>query len=201
MKAYGQSAGYAEQALNAIRVVVAFGQEERESIVYNRYLTNAKSSGIVTTFKTSLILAMFMFISLASYAYSFFMGSIWIYHEIPNTAFDRSYTAGDVLTCFFGVLFGMYSLGMAAPNIKAVSVGKVAGKMVFDIIDRVPDIPIDDPNATMHTVGGDIEFKNVSFVYPSRPDQRILHNFNFHFERGKTTAIVGPSGSGKSTIV
>jgi hypothetical protein len=30
MKAYGQSAGYAEQALNAIRVVVAFGQENRE---------------------------------------------------------------------------------------------------------------------------------------------------------------------------
>jgi hypothetical protein len=30
MKAYGQSAGYAEQAINAIRVVQAFGQEEKE---------------------------------------------------------------------------------------------------------------------------------------------------------------------------
>jgi len=30
MKAYGQSAGYADQALNAIRVVAAYGQEEKE---------------------------------------------------------------------------------------------------------------------------------------------------------------------------
>ena len=48
---------------------------------------------------------------------------------------------------------------------------------------------------------GQIEFKNVSFFYPSRPDNQILKNFSAKFELGKTTAIVGPSGSGKSTIV
>lgn len=48
---------------------------------------------------------------------------------------------------------------------------------------------------------GEIEFKNVNFYYPSRPDQQILKNFSCKFELGKTTAIVGPSGSGKSTIV
>ena len=50
-------------------------------------------------------------------------------------------------------------------------------------------------------VGGKIEFKNVDFFYPSRPDHKVLDNFSATFELGKTTALVGPSGSGKSTIV
>lgn len=48
---------------------------------------------------------------------------------------------------------------------------------------------------------GDIEFRNVSFYYPARPDTKVLDDFSAKFEKGKTTAIVGPSGSGKSTIV
>lgn len=68
------------------------------------------------------------------------MGSIWIYKQYYNHTFDRGYTAGDVLSCFFGVLFGMFSMGMAAPNLKAVSEGRTAGKMAYDIIDRKPKI-------------------------------------------------------------
>lgn len=48
---------------------------------------------------------------------------------------------------------------------------------------------------------GLIEFREVSFRYPSRKEQLILKKFSAVFEAGKTTAIVGPSGSGKSTIV
>ncbi len=81
-----------------------------------------------------------MFSMFGTYAYSFFMGSIWIYYEIRNDTFNRNYTAGDVLSCFFGVVFGMFSVGMAAPNIKSVAEGTAAGKMVYDIIDRKPDI-------------------------------------------------------------
>ena len=47
---------------------------------------------------------------------------------------------------------------------------------------------------------GEIEFKNVDFYYPSRPNNKILDQFSCKFEKGKTTAIVGSSGSGKSTI-
>jgi ABC-type multidrug transport system fused ATPase/permease subunit len=47
---------------------------------------------------------------------------------------------------------------------------------------------------------GQITFHNVSFAYPSRPDQPVLRNVNLTFPAGKHTAIVGLSGSGKSTI-
>ena len=81
---------------------------------------------------------MFMFVIFGVYSYAFYMGSIWIEKGFHNPINDGPYTAGDVLSCFFGMIFGMFSLGMAHPNIKAIAEGRVAGKMTFDIIDRVP---------------------------------------------------------------
>lgn len=46
LRAYGQSAGYAEQALGAIKVVAAFGNEEKEVENYSKYLISAKVAGM-----------------------------------------------------------------------------------------------------------------------------------------------------------
>lgn len=48
---------------------------------------------------------------------------------------------------------------------------------------------------------GEIVFKNVTFAYPTRPQQTILKNFNLKVSSGQTVAIVGASGNGKSTVV
>ena len=60
-------------------------------------------------------------------------------------------------------------------------------------------------------VNGDIEFRNVSFIYPARPEGNpfltvltevtVLKNISLTIPHGKFTAIVGASGSGKSTII
>ena len=49
-------------------------------------------------------------------------------------------------------------------------------------------------------IKGHIQFKNVEFSYPTRPDAKVLNNMSFELQAGKTVAIVGHSGSGKSTI-
>ena len=201
MKAYGQSAGYADQALNAIRVVVAYGQEEKEVKNYTKYLERARIAGIKTHCRGAMAMALFFSSIFGTYAYSFYLGSVWIYNDFKNDTFNRYYSAGDILSCFFGVIFGMFSMGLAAPNMKSVTEGRVAGKLAFDIIDREPAIDQDKPGKPVNDLKGEIEFKNVSFFYPSRPDHKVLTDFSFKFELGKTTAIVGPSGSGKSTIV
>jgi len=96
----------------------------------------------------------------------------------------------------------MFALGLGSPNIKAISEGKAAGKSAFEVIDRQTAIDANDRRASkLKQIDGVIEFKNVDFYYPSRPDVKVLKNFSAKFEKGKTTAIVGPSGSGKSTII
>jgi ATP-binding cassette, subfamily B (MDR/TAP), member 1 len=46
-----------------------------------------------------------------------------------------------------------------------------------------------------------LSFRNVNFIYPSRPEVQVLENTNLVIPRGKTTTLVGASGSDKSTIV
>lgn len=72
----------------------------------------------------------------------------------------------------------------------------------MEIIRQKPSI-VDDPSdgKCLSEVNGNIEFKNVTFSYPSRPDVVIFRNFSIFFPAGKTVAVVGGSGSGKSTVV
>ena len=75
------------------------------------------------------------------------------------------------MACFLGLVYGIFSLGLATPNFKALSEGRIAGKMAYDVIDRKPEIDLDDPNSEkVDRLEGNIEFRNVSFRYPTRPD-------------------------------
>jgi ATP-binding cassette, subfamily B, bacterial len=47
---------------------------------------------------------------------------------------------------------------------------------------------------------GDIEFANVNFSYPTRPEQMALKDFSLRVKPGEVVALVGPSGAGKSTV-
>ena len=47
---------------------------------------------------------------------------------------------------------------------------------------------------------GNIEFRDISFTYPSREDADIFTGLNLSVPAGSVTAVVGSSGSGKSTL-
>ncbi len=200
-KAYSQSAGYAEQALQAIRIVACFGQEQLEVDNYNRFLARAKEAGLKQGGSAGLSLGFFYFCIYFCYFYCFLIGAVWIDEGYWNHAEDRTYRAGDCMAVFFGVLIGLFALGGASPAFTAINTAKVAGKSAFEVMDRVPEIRQDDASAANHKLQGEIKFENVTFFYPSRPDQAVMKNFDCTFELGKTTAIVGPSGSGKSTTI
>lgn len=47
----------------------------------------------------------------------------------------------------------------------------------------------------------ELKFNNVTFHYPTRPDEAALKNLSLTIEAGKSLALVGPSGAGKSTVI
>ena len=71
---------------------------------------------------------------------------------------------------------------------------------IQEILTAQPDITSAQAAANANeTLAGDIEFRNLSFAYPTGPT--VLHDINLTVPAGTSLAIVGPTGSGKSTLV
>lgn len=77
-----------------------------------------------------------------------------------------------------------------------------ATEHLLEILDE-PAEPIEEQTAIApaHFLHGQIDFKNVSFHYPSREDIHVLKEISFSVAADQQIALVGPSGAGKSTIV
>lgn len=90
----------------------------------------------------------------------------------------------------------------ALPNLSFITQASTAATRISEMIDRVPAIDSEDEKGNvLPYVKGDIEFRNVDFFYPSRPDTPILQGLSLKVQAGKMVGLVGSSGSGKSTII
>ncbi|XP_064792957.1 ABC-type oligopeptide transporter ABCB9-like isoform X2 [Oncorhynchus masou masou] len=78
--------------------------------------------------------------------------------------------------------------------------GVGAAEKVFEYMDRESKHPHDGKEVP-DTCKGLVEFKDVTFSYPTRPETEILKSVSFTLRPGEVTALVGPSGSGKSSCV
>jgi len=74
-----------------------------------------------------------------------------------------------------------------------------ASQRIFSLLDRKPLLRFRG-GSKLPVIKGEIEFKDVHFAYPSRPDAQVLRGLSLKLEPGKVVALVGPSGQGKSTI-
>jgi ATP-binding cassette subfamily B (MDR/TAP) protein 1 len=64
--------------MSAIRVVIAFGMEKQEVKNYTKYLDKARQSSIKVGTMTALSLALLFMVIYSSYAYAFYMGSVFV---------------------------------------------------------------------------------------------------------------------------
>ncbi len=108
-------------------------------------------------------------------------------------------SAGDVvlLTANFGMLIG--SIILLASLAPAIAKGFASITSLGEVLES-PDLEINQGKKTVEKVEGVIEFRDVSFTYPTNHKPTLSH-ITFSASPGKMIALVGPSGSGKSTLI
>ncbi|KAL5112910.1 ATP-dependent translocase ABCB1 [Taenia crassiceps] len=193
IKAYSQAGGIAGEVLASIRTVFAYGGQKRTHDRYTKELYKAERTGIR---KGMAIGAGNGFVSLSIFS----AAALALWYGITLVRTER-FSNGTVVLVVVSIIISSIAIGKALPEIEAIARAVTAAKKVYAIIDRVPPIDIDTLGETIPDFQGKIEFKNVNFCYPSRPDVPILKNFSLTIEPGKKVAIVGFSGSGKSTAI
>ncbi|EHB16584.1 Multidrug resistance protein 1 [Heterocephalus glaber] len=194
--AYAKAGAVAEEVLAAIRTVIAFGGQNKELERYNKNLEEAKRIGIKKAVSQhfSIGAAFLLLLMYASYALAFWYGTTLV--------LSGEYSIGKVLTVFFSVLIGAFSIGQASPNIEAFANARGAAYEIFKIVDNEPCIDSFSTNGHKpDNIKGNLEFRNIHFSYPSRKEVKILKGLNLKVQSGQTVALVGNSGCGKSTTV
>nr|AAK52958.1 bile salt export pump [Leucoraja erinacea] len=195
LKAYAKAGAVADEVLSSIRTVAAFSGEKKEVDRYDRNLVFAQRWGIRKGMIMGFFTGYVWMIIFCCYALAFWYGSKLVIEQ-------NEYTPGGLLQVFLGVLVAAMNLGQASPCLEAFASGRGAAVKIFETIDREPEIDcMSEGGYTLNKVKGDIEFHNVTFNYPSRPDVKTLDRLSMVIKAGETTAFVGPSGSGKSTAV
>ncbi|XP_053464841.1 phosphatidylcholine translocator ABCB4 isoform X2 [Nycticebus coucang] len=194
LAAYAKAGAVAEEALGAIRTVIAFGGQNKELERYKKHLEKAKEIGIKKAISANISMGIAFLLIYASYALAFWYGSTLV--------ISKEYTIGNAMTVFFSILIGAFSVGQAAPCIDAFANARGAAYAIFDIIDNNPKIDsFSERGHKPDSIKGNLEFSDVHFSYPARANVKILKGLNLKVQSGQTVALVGSSGCGKSTMV
>ncbi len=182
----------AEESLSTIRTVRSFANEDGEIRSYSSKLKNMlkykiRQSLIYTTYDWAVKIGeLSMTISMLSYgAHLVTTGQISSGDFISFVIFQLT-----LATCLEG-LTSVYTGLMSAAG---------ASEKVFEYLNIKPTLQITHAFEP-ETLQGAIEFRNVSFSYPTRLDTPVLKNISFTVRPGEVVALVGPSGSGKSSCI
>merc|ERR1719354_1460672 len=109
-------------------------------------------------------------------------------------------SAGELTTFVFFTMNIGFTLARLAGSFAIFAKAVGALETVFELVDRTPKVQNVD-GIKPNNFRGKVEFVNVQFSYPTRPDEIVLKNLNLTLYPNEITALVGPSGHGKSTIV
>ena len=186
----GEVAGVVDEAVTGVRVVKAFGQEQRElerltGVSEELFGSRVRSARIearsTATFQLVPALAQVAVLALGG----------WL-------ALHGRISVGTFLA------FSSYLIQLVAPvrMLSALLVvaqqARAGAERIFEILDSNPDVDEREGAATLAPLTGEVVFDDVSFGYlRSRP---VLSGFSLRVAPGETVALVGASGSGKSTV-
>ena len=180
------------EALAAIKIVQAFGQENREGVRFSdaveRTFVAAKKRIRLRAFLTALVMALI------------FGGITLLVWEGTDQVKEGVISSG---TLFAVVLYGALvagSFGALTEVYGDLVRASGAASRLAELLNEVPEIASPASPVIMPPARGQLEFQHVRFRYPTRPDVAALEDFSLKVSPGETVAVVGPSGAGKSTL-
>ena len=184
---------YVEETLNGIRVVQAFGHEAVDRARFAERVEEAFRTAVFRVRNRAALTAIVI---------AFVFGAVTIVLWIGGRdVLSGTITPGELSAFVFYAIVVAGSTGALSEVLGDLQRAAGAMDRLMDLLATRAEIAAPaNPTALPTPAEGRIEFQNVEFRYPSRPDQAALAAFTLTVEPGETVAIVGPSGAGKTTV-
>jgi ATP-binding cassette, subfamily B, bacterial len=180
-----------EESLQSISVVKAFTNEAFETKRYSNAIKEVVSIAIHGARYRGIFISFIIFV--------IFGGIVAVGWYGAQLVQSGTITTGELFsfilyTSFIG--FSIAGLGDIYTQLQR-SIG--ASERMLDILKEEDESV--STEASSLKLKGEINFQDVQFSYPTRPDFTVLKGLNFTIKPGEKIALIGPSGSGKSTII
>jgi ATP-binding cassette subfamily B (MDR/TAP) protein 1 len=192
--AYQDSAAYACEAASAIRTVASLTREKDIYDEYHRQLLEQGQKGMKVAFESVLLFAASQSLVFPCIALGFWYGGTLIA--------KGEYTMFQFFVCFQSIVFGAQSAATIFSFSPDMGKAKHAAEVLKTLFERKPEIDSwSDEGEKVTEIEGHVEFRDVHFRYPTRPQQPVLRGLNLTVKPGQYAALVGHSGCGKSTTI
>ncbi|KAF0917202.1 hypothetical protein E2562_017108 [Oryza meyeriana var. granulata] len=191
---YEEASQVATDAVGGIRTVASFCAEQKVIEAYEKKCESPVRQGIREGVVGGLGFGFSFLVFYFTYALCFYVGAKFVHQ---GTA-----TFPEVFRVFFVLVLA--TAGVSRTSAIGVDSTKAneSAVSIFEILDRKSKIDSSsEEGVVIASVGVDIEFHNVCFNYPLRPNIQIFKDLCLSIPSGKTVALVGESGSGKSTVI
>jgi ATP-binding cassette subfamily B protein len=175
-----------------IRVVKAFAQEDRE---IERF--SAANEGVVVANNRVNSLWTF-FWPLITFLNNLGVFVVWASGVWLIGSRQPDFNVG-ALTLFVWLSMKFYSkLEMMSRMVNASQRAAASAQRIFEILDRVSNVPEPARPVALDKLRGDLEFRHVGFRYGNR---KVIKDFSLKIAAGEMIGLVGHTGAGKSTLI